>query len=292
MSSRPYELRIRPSRSLLRLDLAELWAYRELFWTLAMRVILVRYKQTLVGALWAVIRPLLTALVLTVVFGKLAGMPSGGVPYPLLTMAAVLPWTLFANSLTESTNALIVDPALISKIYFPRLILPSSACIAGLLDFAIALAILAVMMLVMGVIPTWRICVLPALVLLAVTASMGAGMWLSALNVRYRDVRFVVPFMVQFGLYVSPVGFSSAVVPEKWRLLYSLNPMVSVIDGFRWACFAGARGLESTAADGTAVVAAGLDPVAFALSSGMVALLFVTGLFFFRSMEQTFADHI
>jgi len=292
VSSNRYELRIHRSRSLLRLDLAELWAYRELFWTLSLRVILVRYKQTLVGALWAVIRPLLTALVLTVVFGKLASMPSGGVPYPLLTMAAVLPWTLFANSLTESTNALIVDPALISKIYFPRLILPSSACIAGIIDFAIALAILAVMMGIMGVIPTWRICVLPALILLTVTASMGAGMWLSALNVRYRDIRFVVPFLVQFGLYISPVGFSSAVVPEKWRLLYSLNPMVSVIDGFRWAFFSGARGIDPIAANETIASTSTLDPVGFIVSSGMVALLFVTGLFFFRAMEQTFADHI
>ena len=213
----------------------DLWNYRELFFFLAWRDILVRYKQTVIGILWAVIRPLLTMVVLTVVFGNLAKMPSEGVPYPILVFAAMLPWQFFANSFSGASNSLIANTSLISKIYFPRLIIPASSVVVSFVDFLISAAILMGLMVWYGFLPTWRMIALPLLILIAITAAMGTGLWISALNVKYRDFRYVVPFIVQFGLYISPVGFSSSVVPDKWRLVYSLNPMVGVIDGFRWA---------------------------------------------------------
>lgn len=255
----------------------DLWNYRELFFFLAWRDILVRYKQTAIGVLWALIRPLLTMVVLTVVFGKWAKMPSEGVPYPILVFAAMLPWQFFANSFTGASNSLITNTNLISKIYFPRLIIPTSTVVSNFVDFFISMAILFGLMVWYDFWPTWRFLSLPLLILIANVAALGAGLWISALNVKYRDFRYIVPFIVQFGLYVSPVGFSSSVVPEKWRLLYSLNPMAGVIDGFRWAIV----GKSSS------IYAPG-----FILSIILVILIFILGIKFFRNTERTFADII
>ncbi|WP_208873772.1 ABC transporter permease, partial [Fretibacterium fastidiosum] len=212
----------------------ELLRYRELFYFLAWRDILVRYKQTVIGVAWSVIRPLLTMVVFTVVFGRLARLPSEGVPYPILVFSAMLPWQYFANAMQESSNSLIAESRLISKVYFPRLIVPTSSVIVSAVDFLISLALLGLLMLWYGFAPSPAILLMPFFFLLATLSALGVGYWLSALNVKYRDFRYIVPFLVQFGLYVSPVGFSSSVVPDRWRLLYSLNPMVGVIDGFRW----------------------------------------------------------
>lgn len=260
-----------------RLYWKDLWAYRELLYFLSWRDILVRYKQTAIGIVWAVLRPFLTMVVLTVVFGKLAKLPSGGVPYPILVFAAMLPWQFFASALAESSNSLLINSELISKIYFPRLIIPASSVIVSFVDFIISCVILAAMMIWYGYLPDLRILTLPLFIVVAFAAAVGAGLWFGALNVKYRDVRYIVPFVVQFGLYASPVGFSSAVVPEKWRLLYSLNPMVGVIDGFRWAILGGETRLYLPG---------------FALSLGLVALLVVSGIWHFRSTERTFADII
>lgn len=255
----------------------DLWHYRELFFFLAWRDILVRYKQTVIGILWAVIRPLLTMVVLTVVFGNFAKMPSEGVPYPILVFAAMLPWQFFANSFSGASNSLIANTSLISKIYFPRLIIPTSSVVVSFVDFLISAAILMGLMVWYGFLPTWRMIALPLLILIAITAAMGTGLWISALNVKYRDFRYVVPFIVQFGLYISPVGFSSSVVPDKWRLVYSLNPMVGVIDGFRWAIL----GNDAL-----------LFMPGFILSIGLVVLLLIYGIKYFRATERTFADVI
>ncbi len=255
----------------------DLWNYRELFFFLAWRDILVRYKQTVIGVVWALIRPLLTMVVLSVVFGKWAKMPSEGVPYPILVLAAMLPWQFFANSFSGASNSLITNTSLISKIYFPRLIIPTSSVVVSLVDFLISAAILMGLMAWYDFWPTWRITALPLLILIAITASLGAGVWISALNVKYRDFRYVVPFIVQFGLYISPVGFSSSVVPDRWRLVYSLNPMVGVIDGFRWAIL----GKDSL------IYAPGLI-----VSPVLVVLLLYGGIKYFRSTERTFADVI
>ena len=255
----------------------DLWSYRELFYFLAWRDILVRYKQTVVGVAWAVIRPLLTMVVLTIVFGKLAKLPSEGVPYPILVFAAMLPWQFFANAFSESSNSLIGNANLISKVYFPRLVLPTSSVIVSFVDFLISGIILISLMLWYNFWPSWRLIALPALIAVAFAAAMGAGLWISALNVKYRDFRYIVPFVVQFGLYISPVGFSSSVVPEQYRLLYSINPMVGVIDGFRWAILGSDIPFYLPG---------------FLLSIGLVALLFWGGLWFFRKTERTFADII
>lgn len=253
----------------------DLWRYRELFFFLAWRDILVRYKQTVIGIAWSVIRPLATMLVFTVVFGKLAKFPSNGVPYPVMVYAAMLPWQFFANALTESSNSLTDNANLLSKVYFPRLIVPASAVIVSLVDFLISSVILAGVMAWYRFVPDMKILLLPAFLLMAFLASFGAGLWFSALNVKYRDFRYVVPFLVQFGLYISPVGFSSAIVPEQWRFLYFLNPMVGVIDGFRWA----------TLGDAFPVNWSG-----FMVSASLVVLIFVGGVLYFRSMERSFAD--
>lgn len=255
----------------------DLWRYRELFYFLAWRDILVRYKQTVIGVLWAVLRPILTTAVFVFVFGRLAKMPSEGVPYPVLVFAAMLPWQFFASALTEASNSLVGNANMISKIYFPRLIVPASAIIVALTDFFISLGILAVLMVGYGVAPTWHLLLLIPLTGVAFLAAFGAGLWLAALNVEYRDFRYVLPFIVQFGLYVSPVGFSSSIVPEQWRLLYSLNPMVGVIDGFRWAI---------TGAD-TSIHWPG-----FAVSMLLVVLIALGGLWYFRKTERAFADVI
>ena len=255
----------------------ELLRYRELFYFLAWRDILVRYKQTVIGVAWSVIRPLLTMLVFTVVFGRLAKLPSEGVPYPILVFSAMLPWQYFANAMQESSNSLIAESRLISKVYFPRLIVPTSSVIVSAVDFLISLALLALLMLGYGFAPTPAILLMPFFFLLATFAALGAGFWLSALNVKYRDFRYIVPFLVQFGLYVSPVGFSSSVVPERWRLLYSLNPMVGVIDGFRW-CVQGTA--ESLYLPG------------FLISALVSVAAFFSGVWFFRRTERFFADFI
>src|SRR6266850_5751996 len=213
----------------------DLWRYRELFYFLAWRDILVRYKQTVIGLAWALIRPFLTMIVFVFVFSKLAKLPSDGVPYPILVFAALLPWQFFANAFTEAGNSLISNAKLISKVYFPRLVVPASAVIVSFLDFLISGIILVGLMLWYGFAPNWRIITLPLFTVIAFAAAMGAGLWIAALNVKYRDFRYIIPFVVQIGLFISPVGFSSSVVPEQWRLLYSVNPMVGVIDGFRWS---------------------------------------------------------
>jgi len=253
----------------------ELWRYRELFFFLAWRDILVRYKQTAIGVSWSVIRPLATMLVFTVVFGKLAKLPSNGVPYPVMVYAAMLPWQFFANALAESSNSLIDNANLLTKVYFPRLIVPASAVIVSLVDFLISCVILCGIMAWYRFVPDLKILLLPAFLLMALFASFGAGLWLSALNVKYRDFRYVVPFLVQFGLYLSPVGFSSSIVPEPWRFYYFLNPMVGVIDGFRWAILGDAFPVNWPG---------------FLLSSLLVALIFVSGVCYFRRMERNFAD--
>jgi lipopolysaccharide transport system permease protein len=255
----------------------DLWRYRELFYFLAWRDILVRYKQTAIGIAWALIRPFLTMLVFTVVFGGLAKLPSEGVPYPILVFAAMLPWQFFANALSECSNSLITNANLISKVYFPRLIVPISAVIVSFVDFMISGMILLGLMAWYNFVPDWRILLLPLFILMAFAAAMGTGLWLSALNVEYRDFRYIVPFIVQFGLYISPVGFSSSIVPPQWRLLYSLNPMVGVIDGFRFCIL----GREST-----------IYLPGFFLSLALVILLLVSGVWYFRKMERTFADVI
>lgn len=254
----------------------DLWKYRELFYFLAWRDILVRYKQTTIGIFWALIRPFLTMVVFTVVFGNLAKLPST-VPYPILVFAAMLPWQFFSNALTECSNSLVSNANLVSKIYFPRLIVPTSSVMVSFVDFLISGMILLALMAWYNFVPSWRILTLPAFIIIAFAASMGAGLWLAALNVKYRDFRYVVPFIAQFGLYVSPVGFSSNIVPEKWRLLYSINPMVGVIDGFRWAILGGEAQIYLPG---------------FILSTGLVVLLFISGIWYFRKTERSFADVI
>ncbi|WP_225225772.1 ABC transporter permease [Komarekiella delphini-convector] len=255
----------------------DLWRYRELLYFLAWRDILVRYKQTFVGIAWALIRPFLTMVVFTVVFGNLAKLPSQDAPYPILVFAAMLPWQFFSNALGECSNSLISNANLISKVYFPRLIVPISAVTVSFVDFMISGMILLGLMIWYNFVPSWQILTLPLFIIIAFAASMAVGLWLAALNVEYRDFRYIVPFIMQFGLYISPVGFSSSVVPEKWRLLYSLNPMVGVIDGFRWAIIGGNSKIYWPG---------------FILSMGLVIFLLISGIWYFRKMERTFADVI
>lgn len=270
------EIVIEPGRSLRNYWL-DLWRYRELFYFLAWRDLAVRYKQTVIGIGWAVIQPVLTMIVFSVVFGRLAGLPSDGAPYPVLVFSALLPWQFFSTSLTGASASLIGNAQMISKIYFPRLALPVAAEVVGFVDFLISFAVLLVLMVVLSVPATLRLLTLPAFLLLAAGFALGAGIWTAALNVRYRDFRYVVPFTIQLGLYVSPVGFSSSVVPPQWQLLYSVNPMVGVIDGFRWAILPSSPPLY-------------LPGVA--LSAVLVAVILVTGLRYFRATERTFADVI
>ena len=256
----------------------DLWAYRELFAILAWRDVAVRYKQTVIGVAWAVVRPFLTMVVFTVVFGHLAKLPSeGGAPYPVMVFAGMLPWFLFSTILSEASNSLVGNANLVGKVYFPRLIIPASSAVVALVDFAVNLAILFGLMVWYGFWPTWRIALLPAFVALAIVASLGPAFLITALNVKYRDFRYIIPFIVQFGLYVSPVGFSSAIVPAQWRFWYSLNPVVGVIDGFRWCVLGGDSALYLPG---------------FALSLGVVALFLWLGTAYFRRTERSFADLI
>ena len=257
---------------------SDLWHYRELFAILAWRDVAVRYKQTVIGVAWAVVRPVLIMIVFTVVFGRLAKLPSDGdIPYPVLVFAGMLPWFLFSSILSDASNSLVGNANLISKVYFPRLIVPASAGVVALVDFTINIAILFVLMAWFGVVPNWQIIFLPGFVVLAFLASLGPALWITALNVKYRDFRFIIPFIVQFGLYVSPVGFSSAVVPEQWRFWYSLNPVVGVIDGFRWCLLGGESQLYLPG---------------FLASLGVVAFFLWFGIRYFRKTERTFADLI
>ena len=256
----------------------DLWRFRELFLILAWRDLAVRYKQTVIGILWAILRPFLTMVVFTVIFGRVAGLPSeGNAPYALMVFAAMLPWTLFATSLSEASNSLIANANLISKVYFPRLIVPTATIVTGLADFLISFVILLGLMAFYRYPPTWRFVLLPGFILLALLASLGPSLWITALNVKYRDFRYVIPFLVTFGLYVSPVGFSTSAIPEQWRLLYSLNPMVGVIDGFRWCILSGDSPIYLPG---------------FLLSLVVVAFFLWLGISQFRKMERTFADLI
>jgi lipopolysaccharide transport system permease protein len=254
----------------------DLWLYRELFALLAWRDILLRYKQTIIGVAWSVLRPLLTMIVFTIVFGRLAKMPSDEVAYPILVFAALLPWQFFSNTLSEGGNSLISNPGLISKVYFPRIIIPTTAMIVSLIDFLISLAILGGLMVWYHHLPSWKAVFLPPFLALAAVTALGLTYLISALNVKYRDFKYVLPFIVQFGLYISPVGFSSSVVPDNWRLLYSLNPMVGVIDGFRWALLGS-----------TEIYRPGL-----CVSVGIAVLLFGLSFQYFRRVEREFADVI
>jgi lipopolysaccharide transport system permease protein len=281
-----HELVLEPSRT-EKNYWRDLWRYRELFFVLAWRDVAVRYKQTVFGVAWAVVRPLLTTIVFTVVFSKIAKMPApGAVPYALLVMAANLPWQFFSTALSESSSSLITNSNLISKIYFPRLIVPAGSIITSFVDFLITLGLMAVLMVWFHFMPDWRLVMLPAFMLLAFGAAFGIGLWLCALNVEYRDFRYIVPFIVQFGFFLSPVGYSTTRVPEIWlwhgfnipaRLLYSFNPMVGVIDGFRWALLRG----EAT-----------LWWPGILASVGLTAVLCLSGIWYFRKMEKTFADVI
>lgn len=267
-------LTLRPSTGFLRLDLKALWEYRELLYFLVWRDIKVRYKQTALGAAWAILQPTMTMLVFSVFFGRLAKVPSDGIPYPVFAYAALLPWQLFAFALTESSNSLVASQNLITKVYFPRLVIPISAVLAGLVDFAIAFLVLLGLMFYYHIVPTAAVALLPWFILLAVGSALSIGLWLSALNVKYRDVRYTIPFLTQFWLFATPVAYPSSLVPEPWRPLYGLNPMAGVVEGFRWAL------LGKTPAPGPLL----------AVSVAAVVLLLIGGLLYFRKTESTFAD--
>jgi lipopolysaccharide transport system permease protein len=265
---------IRPSKGFLRLNLRDLWVYRELLYFLAWRDIKVRYKQTAIGALWVILQPVMMMLVFSLLFSHLAKSPSSRIPYPLFVYAGLLPWQLFAFTLSESANSMVSNQSLITKVYFPRLVVPISSVIAGLVEFGISFLILLAMMLYYGIAPTAAVVLLPVVALLAIMASLSVGLWLSALNVKYRDVRYTIPFLTQLWLFATPVAYPSSLVPERWRGLYSLNPMAGTVEGFRWALL------------GTAD---SLGPSTF-VSVVMVLLLLISGLYYFRRSEAMFAD--
>ena len=267
-------LRIAPSTGWVSLKLHELWEYRELLYFLIWRDIKVRYKQTALGATWAIIQPFFTMVVFSLFFGRLAKVPSDGIPYPLFSFAALVPWTFFANGLTQSSNSLVGSANLITKVYFPRLTIPIASVLSGIVDFVLAFIVLVGMMLYYGMLPTLNVLWLPLFLLLALVASLGVGLWLSALNVEYRDVRYVVPFITQFWLFVTPIAYPSSLLHEPWRSLYGLNPMVGVVEGFRWAL------LRTNTAPGPII----------AVSSLAALVILVSGAFYFRRMEKTFAD--
>jgi lipopolysaccharide transport system permease protein len=265
---------IQPTRGWLRLNFRELWEYRELLYFLVWRDIKVRYKQTALGAAWAILQPVMTMIVFSVFFGRLAKMPSDGVPYPVFAYAALLPWQLFAYSLSESANSLVGSQHLIKKVYFPRLVVPISSVLAGLVDFAIAFVVLLGLMTYYGIRPTAAIVALPLFIILAIATALSVGLWLSVLNVQFRDVRYTIPFLTQFWLFATPVAYPSSLVPEKWRALFGLNPMAGVVEGFRWAL------LGKATSPG---------PLLW-VSIAAVVVLLIGGLAYFRRMESTFAD--
>jgi lipopolysaccharide transport system permease protein len=266
--------RIEPKRGWVSVNLKDLWQYRELLFFLAWRDVKVRYKQTALGAAWAVIQPLFTMLLFTLFFGRLAKVPSDGIPYPLFSYTALLPWQLFAYALTESSNSVVANERLITKVYFPRLIVPLASILAGLVDFAIAFVLVLGMMAWYHTVPTWAILTLPFFILFTIITALAVGLWLSALNVQYRDVRYTLTFIVQFWLIASPVAYSATLVPAKWRPFYGLNPMAGVIEGFRWAL------LGKTPAPGALLW----------VSVAVVAIVLVGGFYYYRRMEKTFAD--
>jgi lipopolysaccharide transport system permease protein len=271
------ELVIEPGRS-AKNYWSDLWRYRELFYILAWRDISVRYKQTAIGVIWAVLRPFLAMVIFTIVFGRIAKMPSSGIPYPILVCTAMLPWQFFSNALLETSQSLIANTNLISKIYFPRLIIPAGTVITSLVDLLISSVLLGVVMAFFRFAPDWRLITLPVFTALAFFAALGPGLFLTALNVKFRDFRYVVPFIAQFGLFISPVGFSSDVIPEQWRLLYALNPMVGIIDGFRWAICRGGTGPFYWPG--------------FVVSLITITLFLLIGFWYFRRTEKAFADVI
>lgn len=265
---------IEPAHGWAALNLRELWQYRELIYFLMWRDIKVRYKQTAIGAVWAVLQPFMTMVAFSLIFGRLLSVPSDGVPYPIFSYAALLPWTFFATTLAQSGTSLVSNSNLISKVYFPRLAIPIAVVLAGAIDFGIAFVILIGMMLFYGIVPGMAVLSIPLFLLLAFMTALGVGLWLSALDVKYRDVRYTIPFLTQFWLFATPVAYPSSLIPEQWRLLYSLNPMAGVVEGFRWA-----------------LLAKGEPPGRLILvSAAVVLLVFISGLFFFRRIENEFAD--
>lgn len=270
------EIVIRPPHGWVSLDLGDMWHYRELLFFLSWRDIKVRYKQTILGIAWALLQPLLTMFLFSLIFGKLAGLPSEGVPYPIFTYTALLPWQLFAYALTMSSTSLVTDQSLITKVYFPRLVIPISSVIAGLLDFGLSLLVLLTMLVLYRIPLTARLLMLPLLVVLALLSAIAVGLWLAALNVQYRDVRYTLPFLTQFWMYATPIAYSITLIPERWRIIYSLNPMVGVVEGFRWAI------LGSSYSVGPVIL----------VSSAVVLALLLGGLVYFKRMEDSFADVI
>ena len=265
---------VKPSKGWISLKLKELWEYRELLYFMAWRDIKVRYKQTVLGVAWAIIQPFFTMVIFSIFFGRLAKMPSDGIPYPIFAYAALVPWTFFANGLNQASNSLVGSANLIKKVYFPRLVVPISSVISGVVDFVLAFAVLLGMMLFYGILPTVNILWLPFFVLLIFVTALGVGFWLSALNVQFRDVRYTVPFLTQFWLFASPIAYPSSLLSEPWRTLYGINPMVGVVEGFRWAL------LGTDTAPGPIII----------VSTVVALVLFVGGAFWFRKMEKTFAD--
>lgn len=267
-------LTIEPAKGWVPLRLDELWYYRELAFFLTWRDISVRYKQTLLGVMWAIIQPFFTMVVFSIFFGQLAKMPSDGIPYPIFSFCALLPWQLFANALSQSSNSLVANKNLITKVYFPRLLVPASAVLSGLADFVIAFGMLIAMMIFYGVKPTWGVVALPLFLLLVIVTALGVGLWLSALNVKYRDVQYVIPFLTQFWMFCTPIAYPTSLVPEFWRPFYGLNPMVGVVEGFRWA-----------------LLGSGEPPTVIMLVSAVVAFgILFSGAYYFRNMERVFAD--
>lgn len=268
--------RIQPTRGWTSLKLMDVWEYRELVAIFVWRDLKVRYRQTVIGVLWAIIQPLLTMVIFSVFFGRLAGVPSDGIPYPIFSYAALVPWTFFANSMNQASNSLVNNPEMIKKIYFPRLTMPLAATLAGLVDFALAFIVLLGMMLFYGYIPTINTLWLPVFILIAMMTALGVGLWLGAMNVKFRDVRYMIPFITQAWLFATPVAYPSSLLSEPWRILYGLNPMVGVVEGFRWALL------------GTDTAPGPMAAVSFIVAS----LLLISGIFYFRRTEKTFADVI
>jgi lipopolysaccharide transport system permease protein len=273
----PRSVVIKPISGWTALNLKDLWTYRELVYFLTWRNLKVRYKQTVLGAAWAILQPFLTMVVFSIFFGNLAKVPSDGVPYPIFSYTALLPWTLFAKALTDASHSLVQSSHMITKVYFPRLILPLASILAGLVDFALAFLVLFAMMLYYGIYPTAVVWTLPLFVLLAMITALGVGFWLSAMNVLYRDIGYVLPFLTQFWMTLTPIAYPASLLPEKWRLIYALNPMTGVVEGFRWALL----GSAASAPTGMLVV-----------SSIISILVLISGLFYFRRMERRFADMV
>ena len=277
VKSEPTTIYIKPTTGFAALNLRDLWVYRELVLFMIWRALKVRYKQTLLGAAWAIIQPLMTMIVFNFIFGNVAKVPTDDIPYPIFSYTALLPWGLFTTALNQASRSLTSNQNMVTKIYFPRLVLPISSVLAGLVDFAIAFVILIGLMIYYGVTPTWNVLwTLPLFLLLSIIAALGVSLWLSAINVQYRDVNYALPFLTQFWLFITPVAYSASVISDKWQLVYSLNPMAGVVNGFRWALLGAGSGPD----------------LGLWVSVGISLLILVSGLFYFRNMERTFADMI